>query len=54
MTSTDRALQIVTAIGSVIAALAGLWNAYQYAVLSGTVGEIGRNLVAHLNAAGLH
>jgi hypothetical protein len=54
MTTADRTIQVVTAIGSVVVAIAGLWNAYQYAVLAGTVGEISRNLVAHLNAAGLH
>ena len=54
MTTTDRVVQLVTAVGAVVGAVAGLWNAYQYAVLAGTVGEIGSNLVAHLNAAGLH
>ena len=54
MTTTDRVVQVVAAIGAVVGAIAGLWNAYQYAVLAGTVGEISRNLTAHLNAAGLH
>lgn len=45
----------VSALAAVIGAIAGLWNAYQYAaVLSGQVDEISRSLTAHLNAMGLH
>ena len=54
MTTTDRALQIATAIAAMVGAVTGLWNAYQYSVLSGTVAEIGRNLTAHVNTPGLH
>ena len=54
MSSADRVVQITTAIGAVVAAIASLWNAYQYTVLAGVVAEIGRNLTAHLNAPGLH
>lgn len=54
MTTTDRTIQISTAIAAAVAAITGIWNAYQYSVLTGTVAEIGRNLTAHLNAPGLH
>ena len=51
---TDRGLRTVTAIAAVVAALAGLFNTYQIAALTGRVNEIGRNLTAHLNAPGIH
>ena len=35
MTSTDRIVQVTTAVAAIIGALTGLWNAYQYAALAG-------------------
>ena len=42
------------AIGSVIAAVASLWNAFQYSRLAGIVQQLGETLLAHLNAPELH
>ncbi len=42
------------AVGGVIAALLGAWNAVQISRLTGRVDEVSRQLTAHLNAPGLH
>ena len=54
MSTTERVLQFCAGIGAVVAAVAGLWNAYQYAKLTGVVGQISETLLAHMNAANLH
>ena len=54
MTTTDRVLQVLAAAGSVVAAIASLWNAFQYARLAGVVEQISETLLAHVNAIGLH
>ena len=54
MSTTDRVLQFCAGIGAVVAAVVGLWNAYQYAKLTGVVGQISETLLAHMNAANLH
>ena len=47
-------LMVAGAIGGVVAAIASLWNAYQYSRLAGTVQQISDTLLAHINAPGLH
>ena len=42
------------AVGGVIAALIGAWNAVQISRLTGRVDEVSRQLTAHLTAPGLH
>ena len=42
------------AASGVVGALAGLWNAYQLARLTGRVGELSVQLKSHVNAPGLH
>ena len=41
-------------IGGVIAAIASLWNAYQYSRLAGMVQQISDTLLAHINTPDLH
>ncbi len=47
-------LMVAGAIGGVVAAVASLWNAYQYSRLAGVVQQISETLLAHLNTPGLH
>lgn len=42
------------AVGGVVGAVAGLWNAYQFTRLTGRVDEISVQLKTHINAPGLH
>ena len=42
------------AVTGAVAAIASLWNAYQFSVLKGRVAEQGDNMRAHVNAPGLH
>ena len=42
------------AVGGVIGAAVGLWNAHQLTRLTGRVDEISVQLKAHINAPGLH
>ena len=42
------------AIGGVIAAVASLWNAFQYSRPTGFVQQLSETLLAHLHAPGLH
>ena len=50
----EMVLLTCAAGGSVVAAVAGLWNAHQLTRLTGRVDEIGTRLKAHINAPGLH
>ena len=45
---------VIGALSGIVAALASLWNAYQYSRPSGIVQQLGETLLAHLNAPGLH
>jgi len=54
MTTTDRVLQVSAAVGAVVAAIASLWNAFQYARPAGAVAQISEPLLAHMNTPGLH
>ena len=47
-------LMVAGAVGGVVAAIASLWNAYQYSRLAGMVQQLSDTLLAHINAPGLH
>ena len=42
------------ALTGAVAAVASLWNAYQFSVLKGRVDEQGETIRSHVNAPGLH
>ena len=48
------AIDLLTAAAALIGAAAGVWNAWQFAVLKGRVDTLERHQTAHVNAAGLH
>ena len=47
-------MEILPAAAAVIAAVTGLWNAYQFSMLKGRVDSLETSHHAHLHAAGLH
>ena len=54
-------METLTAVGAVVAACTGLvaavasvWNAYQFSLLKGRVDAVEKLMTAHVNAAGLH
>ena len=47
-------LLVISALGAFLAAAGSLWNAYQFAVLSGRMQAVGRTVDSHVNAPGLH
>jgi len=50
----ETVLLSCAAVGGVVAAVVGLWNAYQLTRLTGRVGELSVQLKSHVNAPGLH
>ena len=50
----ETVLLSCAAAGGVVAAVVGLWNAYQLTRLTGRVDEISMRLKSHINAPGLH
>lgn len=55
MTETMQIMiDLLTALAAFAGAGAGLWNAYQFAKLTGRVDSLERHHDAHVNAPGLH
>ena len=50
----DDVLLVCAAVGSVVAALVAVWNAFQFSRIKGRVDELSRQLSAHVNTPGLH
>ena len=47
-------VETLTAVAAVVAAIASLWNAYQFSVLKGRVDAHEATLTAPVNTPGLH
>ena len=47
-------MDLFTAIAAAVGAVAGIWNAYQFAVIKGRVDGLETGHNAHLNAPGIH
>ena len=54
MERNGNTVQVVTLLLSLVAALAGLWNGWQIARLTGQVQTLQELIVTHVTAPGIH
>ena len=52
--NAELVVGICAAVTGVVAAIASVWNAYQFSQLKGRVEEISKQLSTHMNTPGLH